>query len=383
MDILEQGNNLDESALLQHYDVLEASGMLEQIQELKSDLRFQREIIEEAFEIFRQPDIESLTDHLVSSILDKFVPSYLVFLVQSRAHASDLDCMAFRHLKPMEETFPIESLRPFGEFFSKYPHPVSVSLFEHESQDATTIETLASVNTEILVPVLSPSGLMGVILVGKKLVEGDYSNQEITYINRLMQFGSVALQNLIHYVSASRDARTRLYNHSFFMNRLDQELERFQRYGAGFSLLMCDLDHFKLVNDRHGHPAGDAVLFQFARLLERTTRTVDTVARYGGEEFVVLLPETSKAGAWVAAERIRMGVEASSFSHAGVRIPLTCSIGGCHAADLPRGNGADLLQAADSALYWSKEHGRNLSAIHRSGLYLLGKSISRRRAIQA
>ena len=89
------------------------------------------------------------------------------------------------------------------------------------------------------------------------------------------------------------------------MDRLSAELERARRYGLALSLLMVDLDHFKLVNDTYGHPVGDEALRSTARVLQREARTVDVVARYGGEEFVVMLPETQEEGAVAVAERIR------------------------------------------------------------------------------
>ena len=95
---------------------------------------------------------------------------------------------------------------------------------------------------------------------------------------------------------AIRDSLTELYNHRHAMDLLKIEFERVGRYAAGVSLLMLDLDEFKRVNDEHGHPAGDAVLTEMARLLKETLRTVDSVGRYGGEEFVIDPPHTSTRG---------------------------------------------------------------------------------------
>ena len=104
---------------------------------------------------------------------------------------------------------------------------------------------------------------------------------------------------------AIRDSLTELYNHRHAMDLLENEFERVGRYAAGVSLLMLDLDEFKRVNDEHGHPAGDAVLTEMARLLKETLRTVDAVGRYGGEEFVIILPHTSPEEAKATGERIR------------------------------------------------------------------------------
>ena len=110
------------------------------------------------------------------------------------------------------------------------------------------------------------------------------------------------------------DPLTQLLNRRALTINLVAELERVRRYNAPLTLLMIDVDHFKLVNDTHGHIAGDLVLEELGLVLQRAVRSVDTVARYGGEEFVVVLPETGEQGAAAFAERLRAKVEWNSFS---------------------------------------------------------------------
>ncbi len=104
------------------------------------------------------------------------------------------------------------------------------------------------------------------------------------------------------------DALTGLANRRAFDERLDEEVARAIRYGHPLSLLMVDIDNFKLVNDRFGHTAGDEALKALAAIIDRSIRTIDIVARFGGEEFVVILPETPIEGAAVVAERVRIGM---------------------------------------------------------------------------
>jgi diguanylate cyclase (GGDEF)-like protein len=373
MDMHESHTTFDETALLQHYDLLKDIGVLNEIEGLKTDVHLQREIIEDALNIFKQQHAEALIEYLISQILNRFVPSYLVFIVKPQPHTSDLEYFTYKNLARTYDEIAIDSLRPFVDFFSRYRQPVSFSLLEHESPDSKALDELRRLETEMLVPILGPGGLMGLIIIGKKLTEGEYTNREITYINRLMQFGSVALQNVINYASASLDQKTRLFNHSYFMNRLEQELRRYKRYDRAFSVLMCDLDHFKLVNDTYGHPAGDQILVDFSRILEESTRSVDVVARYGGEEFIVLLTETTRVGAWRTAERIRRAAEVRDFRYEDMQISVTCSIGACHVASIPTANASDIVQIADAALYWAKENGRNRSSLYRAGLYFMSR----------
>jgi diguanylate cyclase (GGDEF)-like protein len=157
---------------------------------------------------------------------------------------------------------------------------------------------------------------------------------------------------------ASIDGLTTLLNHRAFHGRLHYEWEQAQRHGEALALMMIDLDHFKRINDTHGHQAGDRILKQVAALLKQLARKVDTVGRYGGEEFAILLPKTTAAQAGKMGERIRKVIERGRFGLEGVAIPVTLSIG---VASAPTdATGPDqLVSVADKALYGAKAKGRN------------------------
>jgi diguanylate cyclase (GGDEF)-like protein len=131
------------------------------------------------------------------------------------------------------------------------------------------------------------------------------------------------------------------------------------RYAQGLSLLMIDLDHFKRINDEHGHPTGDALLREFGRLLRDMLRAVDSVGRYGGEEFVVILPHTSADEARQTAERIRKRVEAHEFTAAGKPLRITVSAGVASYPSSAVDSPESLIREADKALYRAKQGGRN------------------------
>lgn len=160
---------------------------------------------------------------------------------------------------------------------------------------------------------------------------------------------------------AQTDPLTQLLNRRALTERIAAEMERALRYDAMLALLMIDLDHFKRVNDTHGHLVGDDVLRDMGELLRGMIRTSDIVARYGGEEFLVLLPETDDAGAEVFAERIRQAVESAAFARDVMAEPLhmTCSIGVALFPAARVETVEDLLAHADSALYRAKADGRN------------------------
>jgi len=177
---------------------------------------------------------------------------------------------------------------------------------------------------------------------------------------------SEILANELHDANARlkelvfRDGLTGLYNHRYFQEVLSRELARALRYQSSLSLLMFDIDCFKTVNDSHGHPAGDLVLMNIAKVIQGAIRPSDIVARYGGEEFAVILPVTNQAGMKVFAERLRRSVEGIATRTEGMEIKVTISVGGaCWSPDRPQVTREDLIQTADRALYLSKDNGRN------------------------
>ena len=160
-----------------------------------------------------------------------------------------------------------------------------------------------------------------------------------------------------------RDPLTGCYNRRYLHEQLlETEISRAQRYRLSLTVIMCDLDHFKEVNDTYGHYGGDAVLQRFAALLQSMTRdSIDSVVRYGGEEFLLILPETDLAGGQLLAERLRQNLAATPVAHDGQRIAVTASFGvasvdfaiSTHTAHL------NMIATADDLLYAAKNGGRN------------------------
>jgi diguanylate cyclase (GGDEF)-like protein len=159
---------------------------------------------------------------------------------------------------------------------------------------------------------------------------------------------------------ALRDGLTGLYNHRYFFEVLDSQVQNAQRYHHPLSLMILDLDHFKKVNDTYGHPVGDLVLRETSKALVRLVRRCDIVARYGGEEFAIILPETGFASAKILAQRLRRGVEQQMIQYNDTLISVTISIG---LAGTDAGDGEitreSLIAKSDHALYKAKWNGRN------------------------
>jgi diguanylate cyclase (GGDEF)-like protein len=172
-----------------------------------------------------------------------------------------------------------------------------------------------------------------------------------------------ALYQLRLAEGALQDALTGLYNRRHMDDRLAAELAAAQRHGRPLSLLMADVDHFKEINDAHGHLAGDEALKMVAFVLRGAVRKEDVLARYGGEEFVVIARETPLDGARALAERIRRAVEKSRCTWQGTQLGVTVSIGVTVSVGLtefvPGRSERELVEAADRALYAAKQQGRN------------------------
>lgn len=166
---------------------------------------------------------------------------------------------------------------------------------------------------------------------------------------------------------ANTDSLTGLHNHQYFQERLRSELKRAERYGRPLSVIMLDIDDFKVLNDTHGHPIGDSVLQEVARILTEGARSdIDVVCRYGGEEFAIILPETNSVDAAAVAERIRKSMAEHDFAGKdGASISSTVSMG---VAEYPvhSSEREGLIMAADLALYQSKSMGKNRVTIFRN-----------------
>lgn len=158
---------------------------------------------------------------------------------------------------------------------------------------------------------------------------------------------------------ASTDELTGLANRRVFNERIESDLARSRRSGHPLSLVMVDLDHFKAINDEHGHPVGDEVLTEFAERLRAAARAGDLVARVGGEEFALILPECGADRAEATAERLRRLIASAPFDGVGT---VTASFGVASSADLHPDE--DLFTAADRALYEAKKAGRDVVIRH-------------------
>jgi diguanylate cyclase (GGDEF)-like protein len=173
----------------------------------------------------------------------------------------------------------------------------------------------------------------------------------------------ICQQNRALQVLANQDPLTGCLNRHAFFERFEMEFNRAQRYTHDLSCIMVDIDHFKLINDKHGHPVGDKVLQKVSNLLQACLRDSDVICRYGGEEFCLILPECGAAGALRTAERIRLTI--ASKTYLGIKVTISL---GASSLDTNPGNFSELISQADKALYDAKAGGRNGVSLYREAI---------------
>ncbi|MDO8142877.1 MAG: diguanylate cyclase [Candidatus Brocadiales bacterium] len=180
------------------------------------------------------------------------------------------------------------------------------------------------------------------LLVNERTAELQRKQKELEELNKALAKQAIT------------DALTEVYNRQKFHEMLIQEAKESRRYNTNLSLIMLDIDHFKLVNDTHGHQAGDAVLKEMAKLISENIRDADLLARYGGEEFMILTSHTDRESAFALAEKLREKVRTAKFDGA---LHITCSFGVTQFHD--RDTTDSFLKRIDDALYKAKNNGRD------------------------
>jgi two-component system cell cycle response regulator len=164
---------------------------------------------------------------------------------------------------------------------------------------------------------------------------------------------------------ATIDPLTQVANRRAVEQRLAHEFQRAQRYKHPFTVILVDIDHFKSVNDKYGHPVGDKVLIEVAAAIRQSTRNTDMVARFGGEEFIVLAPETTAAAGGLVAERIRQSISHTTSTKSDQGLPTVTASLGVASTELALATETELVARADQSLYRAKHEGRNRVVVAR------------------
>ena len=315
-----------------------------------------KEILEIALQITAQLDLEAIVKNVAWSFVSKFRSEKVTIILPGDIDETATQVISFRGTKREDPDISFPSLLPLLAYVEKQEYSqIQYSDFRDAYPDKSMVELIGRLGADVIVPLRTDKGVIGLLL----LPRGSYGVQEIHYITRIVRFAAIAIENSSLFRQATTDRMTGLYSHHFFEKTLDEEMERARRYNTVFSLIILDIDHFKAVNDTYGHLQGDRIIKGIAKILSQSTRQVDFPARYGGEEFAVILPAVDAKGACVVAERLRKKIGESRFPCGDGAIGVTVSLGVTEYSPEADAAAAEIVRAADKALYKSKENGRN------------------------
>lgn len=269
--------------------------------------------------------------------------------------------------KPDSDLFVAVSRASLEALFPDFPRP-RVGHCSPAIQSLLFASCPYPLGSIALVPLVLRGQLLGALSQASRNPAHYEQTTATDFLEHLAAVTAMCIDNVVNReqlkIDGLTDALTHVANRRFFDRRLNEELTRWRRRGGSLVCMLVDVDHFKKVNDNHGHQAGDKVLAQVAELLGKDLRASDVLARYGGEEFVLLLPETSERQGLAIAERLRQIVERAKFEiDAPESLEVTVSAGLAvldrRSGRVPQDTDTWILGQADAALYRAKRAGRN------------------------
>jgi diguanylate cyclase (GGDEF)-like protein len=335
---------------------------------LKAEIHTYEKLFSGVLDIFNHTAIDDIMNSAVSRLTEDNQLAFIVFLWRPFQNREDISIKGYKDRAIVNTQLCIETIAPFERFFRENPAPIHFAELQARMDDREAVNALAPVCPELVIPVQSPSSFYGLILIGQKATGDAFTPDELAFLKRLIAFVSLAIQNHLNYDHSLRDGKTGLYNHSFFITRLNEEISRIKRNNFESSIIVIDVDSFRRFNNRYGHMAGDSVLEHIAAQIKQGVRLEDIPSRFGGEEFTVLLPNTGAEAAWFVAERLRVSI-ADLRVQWEPRLPqVTISLGVFTFNQSNDLTAVEIISHADIALYESKRQGKNRTTAWKPGL---------------
>ena len=318
-------------------------------------------------------DLDSILQTIMEKMAEYFRPDTWSLLMVDEEHGELYFAIAVGPAAEALKNVRLKVGEGIAGWVAKHGEQLVVPDVAADPRFAKRIDASTQWETQsiICVPLRSKLSVLGVI----QLVNVDmsqFSEQELFFLQSLCDYAAIAIENArwvqrIQELTITDDC-TGLYNARHLYKTLDTEVYRSSRFGYEFSVLFIDLDHFKTVNDTHGHLIGSKLLAEIGYLIKAQLRLIDFAFRYGGDEFVVLLPQTGKDSALVVAKRLRDALRATTFCRdEGIRLNVSASIG---LATYPHDarDAHDIIRQADEMMYLVKNTTRDNIGIAQRGV---------------
>ncbi len=365
--------------ILEQFNKMQQTGALSDLAALRRENRELEKIITDAALLITNSNVDGMLQFMISRILDHFIPQFLAFIIEP-PRGKNLREYTYRNLKEVDDKIPARYYDLLKEHFMHTPAAASFKDLEKALGEENFGDDFRRYGPELIYPMHGIGGLYGLVILGKKFTADEYGELEKLYMDRMIRFLSVSIQNGLHHESSITDPKTSLFNYDYFISRVEEEIAHAGRHGVRSGMLILDVDKFKNFNDTHGHVAGDEALVTLANVLRKSTRAEDCVSRFGGEEFSILIANCNSALLKEIAERIRKSVEETPIHFESKKLNITVSIGARMIEFTPGRNAVNLLEDADKALYNAKEGGRNRVVLYASGF--LGRAEVTRKGMQ-
>lgn len=331
---------------------------------LKKDLEKQifdlKNLLEISKSLSSTLDYNILNDSILYTCLGALTVSKAAFFSKKNIDATDFTLhRAFLGFDiDHAQSYSIPERSPLIDYLNQNARCHDPEVLYRVLPPSPEIAVLSCIEPHILVPLKAKGSVNGILILGEKIGGGPFDTRDREYLENIAGLAAIAIHNAYLFELTTTDLMTKLKLRHYFLNTLQERL-RLRAEDETLALVMLDIDHFKIVNDTHGHLAGDETLKGVAAIVQDAVRLIDVAARYGGEEFILLLPGTRNKEAFEIAERIRRRVERATFVSGSQLVRVTVSLGVAEYDPILDHSPLEFIERVDHALYASKQGGRN------------------------